>query len=198
VKVLRAIRKKEAGIGSSKISVRLFAEDRQASIALGRTLARGRDGRHCKIVRVRRAETIGTVADLPNRRDALAKMEERLRDVNQGTQRPESGTTFAGFVGTQWKVLALPNFKASTRHGYNMVLTVHVLPDGGPEVPRHRAHRDQFRHIHSSLMSDLRVPVKIAQEQLDTPASRRLSTSTHTSSMRHTGARSKRWKIGSS
>lgn len=24
----------------------------------------------------------------------------------------------------------------------------------------------QFRHIHSSLMSDLRVPVKIAQEQL--------------------------------
>jgi integrase len=24
----------------------------------------------------------------------------------------------------------------------------------------------QFRHIHSSLMSDLRIPVKIAQEQL--------------------------------
>jgi integrase len=81
-----------------------------------------------KIVRVRRAETIGTVADLPNRRDALAKMEERLRDLNQGTQRPESGITFAGFVDTQWKVLALPNFKASTQHGYNTVLTVHVLP----------------------------------------------------------------------
>jgi integrase len=81
-----------------------------------------------KIVRVRRAETIGTVADLPNRRDALAKMEERLRDVNRGSQRPESGMTFAGFVDTQWKVLALPNFKASTQHGYNTVLTVHVLP----------------------------------------------------------------------
>jgi integrase len=78
--------------------------------------------------RVRRAETIGTVADLPNRRDALAKMEERLREVNQGTQRPESGISFGAFVETQWKVLALPNFKASTQHGYKTVLRVHVLP----------------------------------------------------------------------
>jgi integrase len=78
--------------------------------------------------RVRRAETIGTVADLPNRRDALAKMEERLREVNQGTQRPESGISFAAFVETQWKVLTLPNFKASTQHGYKTVLRVHVVP----------------------------------------------------------------------
>ncbi len=78
--------------------------------------------------RVRRAETIGTVADLPGRRDASAKMEERLREVNQGTQRPQSGISFGGFVETQWKVLALPNFKASTQHGYTTVLRVHVLP----------------------------------------------------------------------
>jgi integrase len=78
--------------------------------------------------RVRRAETIGTVADLPNRRDALAKMEDRLREVNHGTQRPESGISFGAFVETQWKVLALPNFKASTQHGYKTVLRVHVLP----------------------------------------------------------------------
>jgi len=80
------------------------------------------------IGRVRRAETIGAVADLPNRRDALTKMEERLREVNQGTQRPESGISFGAFVETQWKVLALPNFKASTQHGYKTVLRVHVLP----------------------------------------------------------------------
>jgi integrase len=34
----------------------------------------------------------------------------------------------------------------------------------------------QFRHIHSSLMSDLRVPVKIAQEQLGHALSGRLPT----------------------
>ena len=28
------------------------------------------------------------------------------------------------------------------------------------------SHRHQFRHIHSSLLNDLKVPVKIAQEQL--------------------------------
>ena len=78
--------------------------------------------------RVHRAETIGTVAELPNRRDALAKMEERLREVNQGSRRPESLMTFGAFVETQWKVLALPNFKASTQHGYKTVLNAHVLP----------------------------------------------------------------------
>lgn len=80
------------------------------------------------VARVRRAETIATVADLPHRRDALAKMAERLREINQGTQRPESGISFAAFVETQWKLLALPNFKASTQHGYKTVLRVHVLP----------------------------------------------------------------------
>jgi hypothetical protein len=57
-------------------------------------------------------------------------MAERLRDLNQGTQAPEFGITFAGFVDTQWKVLALPNFKGSTQHGNNTVVTVHVLPAG--------------------------------------------------------------------
>jgi len=80
------------------------------------------------IGRLRRAETIGTVADLPNRRDALAKLEERLREVNQGTGRPEASMTFGAFVESQWQVLAMPNFKASTRHGYKTVLKVHILP----------------------------------------------------------------------
>ena len=60
------------------------------------------------------AETIA-VAELPNRRDALAKMEERLRVVNQGTAQPESTMIFEAFVDWQWKVLPLPNFKASTQ-----------------------------------------------------------------------------------
>ena len=46
----------------------------------------------------------------------------------------------------------------------------------------------QFRHIHSSLLNDLNVPVKIAQEQLGQPAFRPHSTSTRTSS-RHRTAR---------
>ena len=36
--------------------------------------------------------------------------------------------TFETFVESQWKVLALPNFKASTQHGYRTVLNTRVLP----------------------------------------------------------------------
>ena len=41
-----------------------------------------------------------------------------------------------------------------------------VLQPAAIEAGLGRVTWHQFRHIHSSLMSDLRVPVKIAQEQL--------------------------------
>lgn len=86
--------------------------------------------------RIQRAETIGTVADIPTRREALAKMEERLREVNQGTGRPEASMALGTFVETQWKVLAWPNFKPSTQHGYKTVLSRHVLPAWRKEALR--------------------------------------------------------------
>jgi integrase len=79
--------------------------------------------------RVRRSQVIGTVTELPTRRDAQNKVEERLRPINAGTSKPESSMSFGSFVETQWKVLALPNFKASTQHGYKTVLVKHVLPE---------------------------------------------------------------------
>ena len=42
---------------------------------------------HGAFCRVHRAETIGTVAELPNRRDALAKMEERLASGSESGQQ---------------------------------------------------------------------------------------------------------------
>jgi integrase len=49
--------------------------------------------------------------------------------VNQGIGRPEAFVTFGAFVEQQWKALVLPTFKASTQHGYKIVLSVHVLPE---------------------------------------------------------------------
>lgn len=80
------------------------------------------------IGRVRRGILLGSVADLPTRRDAQVKLDERLRPVNQGASRPESIIGFGAFVEQQWKVLALPTFKRTTQHGYKAVLRVHVLP----------------------------------------------------------------------
>jgi integrase len=75
-----------------------------------------------------RSCVLGSVADLPTRRDAQARFDEKLRPVNQGTVRPESSITFGAFVEQQWKTLVFPTFKASTQHGYKAVVGVHVLP----------------------------------------------------------------------
>ena len=81
-----------------------------------------------KIGRVQRSLLLGTVAELPTRRDAQARLDEKLLSVNAGSSRPESSVTFGWFVEQQWKPLVFPTFKASTQHGYKTVLANHVLP----------------------------------------------------------------------
>jgi hypothetical protein len=54
-----------------------------------------------EIGELHRSMVLGTVADLPTRREAQAKFEEHLRPINQGTGRPESVMAFGNFVETQ-------------------------------------------------------------------------------------------------
>jgi integrase len=78
--------------------------------------------------RLHKSVVLGLVADLPTRRDALTKLEEHIRPVNQGTTRPEAMMSFGVFAETQWSALVLPTLKLSTQHGYKNVLNKHVLP----------------------------------------------------------------------
>jgi Phage integrase, N-terminal SAM-like domain len=78
--------------------------------------------------RLHKSVVLGLVADLPTRRDALTKLEEHIRPVNQGTTRPEAMMSFGVFAETQWSALVLPTLKLSTQHGYKSVLNKHVLP----------------------------------------------------------------------
>jgi integrase len=71
---------------------------------------------------------LGTVADLPTRAEAQARLDEELRPMNQGTGRPQATMAFGTFVETQWQALVLPTLKLSTQHGYKNVLRKHVLP----------------------------------------------------------------------
>jgi hypothetical protein len=77
---------------------------------------------------IRRSMVLGSVADLPTRREAQLRLDEQRRGVNQGTSRPESFVTFGTFVEQQWMTLVFPTFKAATQHGYKIVLKNHVLP----------------------------------------------------------------------
>jgi integrase len=71
---------------------------------------------------------LGSVADLPTRKDAQVRLDEELRGINQGTVRPESSMLFGTFAEEQWKTLVLPTLKLSTQHGYKTVLAKHLLP----------------------------------------------------------------------
>jgi integrase len=83
------------------------------------------DGRMGRILR---SVVLGTVADVPTRAEAQARLEEALRPVNQGSIRPEAAMAFGTFADTQWKTLVFPTLKLSTQHGYKHVLRNHLLP----------------------------------------------------------------------
>jgi len=78
--------------------------------------------------RLQRSVVLGTVAELPTRRDALTKLEEHIRPINQGTTKPEASMSFGVFTESQWSALVLPTLKLSTQHGYKNVLKKHLLP----------------------------------------------------------------------
>jgi integrase len=81
-----------------------------------------------KVGRILRSVVLGSVADLPTRKDAQVRLDEELRLINQGTVRPESSMLFGTFAEEQWKTLVLPTLKLSTQHGYKTVLAKHLLP----------------------------------------------------------------------
>src|SRR5258708_26261048 len=68
--------------------------------------------------RAQRSTVLGLVSEIPARRQAQALLEERLRPLNQGIQRPQSTMRFSDYVQGEWANLVLPTLKYSTQQGY--------------------------------------------------------------------------------
>jgi integrase len=81
--------------------------------------------------RVRRSEMLGTVAEIPTRRQAEQLLADRLRHLNSGNYRPQSKSAFRDFVEEKWKPEAFPTLKFSTRTHYEYMLKVHLYPAFG-------------------------------------------------------------------
>lgn len=75
---------------------------------------------------IRRSEVIGTLADLPTRREARALFESRLHDLNHALQKPKSSMLFREFVCSQWE----PAREASSSSGRTGFLPQHVSRPG--------------------------------------------------------------------
>jgi len=81
--------------------------------------------------RIRKAEVIGSLADLPTKRLARQVLTEQLGRLNNGRQRPQSSLTLEQFVREHWESVMLPTFKYATRKHYHYMLKVHILPAFG-------------------------------------------------------------------
>jgi len=79
---------------------------------------------------VRRSEILGTVADLPTRRDAEMVLSDRLRRINSADYHPRSCCSFRSFI-QEWEEQALPTLKYATQEHYKYVVHYHLLPRFG-------------------------------------------------------------------
>lgn len=66
-----------------------------------------------KTRRIRRAEVLGTKAELPTRKLALRELESRLAEVNSPSYRARPTATFERFA-RNWEKKVLPNWKSSS------------------------------------------------------------------------------------
>jgi len=84
-----------------------------------------------KLERIRRSEVLGTVAELPTRREAEQLLSNRLRGINSGDSRVQSTWTLKSFIQDRWLPDVLPTIKYSTQNHYKYIVKVHLIPTLG-------------------------------------------------------------------
>jgi integrase len=88
-------------------------------------------GTEGKSERVRRSEALGSVADIPTRRQAERILSDRLRSINSGDYRPQSSCTLSDFVHRTWFPEVLPTLKYPSKKHYQYIVNVHMIPAFG-------------------------------------------------------------------
>lgn len=87
-----------------------------------------RDG---TLLRIRRSVVLGTLTEVPKKRDALKKLDSILRPINEGRHQPTSTITFKEFVEENWTPVINPLVRIQTAKFYRVILRCHLLPTFG-------------------------------------------------------------------
>jgi Phage integrase, N-terminal SAM-like domain len=90
---------------------------------------------------VRRSVILGSVEELPSKREAERELWERLQSINAGKQGPSGSMMLRKFADKVWKPSVFPSLKLSTRLFYDHNLKTHILPAFG-DVPLRLLTRD--------------------------------------------------------
>ncbi len=78
--------------------------------------------------RIRRSEVLGTVAEIPTKREAMQKLSDLLRKINSGDYRPQTVWNFGSFVKDRWKPEVFPTLKHSSKLFYSTMIDAHLNP----------------------------------------------------------------------
>ena len=85
-------------------------------------------GSENKIERIRRSEVLGTIAEIPTKREAQQLLDDLLRRTNSGEHRPQAILTFKNFVEDRWKPDLYPTLKFSSKKFYDNMVDTHLIP----------------------------------------------------------------------
>ena len=83
------------------------------------------------IGRSRRAEVLGSVAEIGSRSRAMDVLSRRLNTINSGNHRPQSTRCYADYIAQDWVPVVLPTLKYATQKHYRYILDVHLVPAFG-------------------------------------------------------------------
>jgi integrase len=78
------------------------------------------------IKRTMRSQVLGSVSDIPTKREARRQLNSLLRPINQGLRKPQATMTFGDFA-RKWEEAVLPTYRASTRKFYKDILHRHLV-----------------------------------------------------------------------
>jgi integrase len=81
--------------------------------------------------RIRRSEILGTVSEIPTKKQAEQLLADLLRPVNSGERRPQAILTFKNFIEDRWKPEIYPTLKFSSKKFYDNMLKTHLIPAFG-------------------------------------------------------------------
>jgi integrase len=104
---------------------------------------------------VRRSEILGTVAELPTRRQAEQLLAQRMQKVNGEYQSARSTRKFVDFVRTDWEPVILPTMKYATQKSYAYFLRRHLIPAFGDLTLRELSRQRIQALLHAKLASGL-------------------------------------------
>jgi excisionase family DNA binding protein len=105
------------------------------------------------IARKQRAVNLGRLEDVPSKKLAEQKLAEKLAEVNHPDAQPRSVSTLGDFVESRYRKLILPLRKRTTRHGYEVILNHHILPEFKDQQVAEIIHEDVQAFVNRKLES---------------------------------------------